>query len=39
MLPAGYERRPALLPDCRAEENFYRLRQAWGTRVNIDGAA
>jgi hypothetical protein len=28
MLPAGYERRPALLPDCRAEKNFYPLHQA-----------
>jgi hypothetical protein len=28
MLPAGYERRPALLPDCRTEKDFYPLHQA-----------
>ena len=39
MLPARNARRPALLPDCRVEKNFYRLRQAWGTRVSIDGPA
>jgi hypothetical protein len=39
MLPARNDRRPALLPDCRAEKNFYPLHQASGTRASIDGSA